>query len=129
MRIVVDASALLAVLLGEPDADDYLSKLLTADQAWISPVNWWEVQVRMRSRHGEAGELKSAAWMKDLGLVVEPTTLEQARFALAAFARYQGRPARLNLGDCFAYALAQVKDAPLLFKGDDFKRTDIRSVG
>ena len=54
----------------------------------------------MQSRHGEAGELKSAAWMEDLGLVVEATTWEHAKLALAAFARYQGRPARLNLGDC-----------------------------
>lgn len=123
MRIVVDASALLAVLLGEPDADD-----LTADQAWISPVNWWEVQVRMRSRYGEAGQLKWAAWMNDLGLVVEPTTLDQATFALDAFTRYHGRPSRLNMGDCFAYALAQSKEAPLLLKGEDFKRTDIRSA-
>ena len=126
MRVAVDASALLAILLDEPDADLYLSKLLTATTAWISPVNWWEVQVRMRVRYGETGESRSAAWMETIGLVVEPVTLAQAKTALAAFAHYHGRPAGLNMGDCFAYALAKGKDVPLLYKGNDFKHTDLR---
>ena len=128
MRIAVDASVLLAILLHEPDADLYLSKLLSATIAWISPVSWWEVQVHIRTRNGEAGELKSAAWMESIGLIVEPVTPAQARTAAAAFARYRGRPARLNMGDCFAYALALAKDVPLLYKGHDFKQTDVRSA-
>lgn len=126
MNIVADASALLAILLGEPDADEYLSKLLIARTVRISPVNWWEVQVRVRSRYGEAGEASAAAWMAKMRIVVEPATLEHAQIALAAYTRYRGRPARLNLGDCFAYALAQATGAPLLYKGGDFGKTDIR---
>jgi ribonuclease VapC len=128
VRLAVDASALLAILLGEPDADQYLSRLLTATAIWISPVNWWEVQVRMHARYGALGESKSAAWMQSLGIVIEPVTAAHAKIASTTFARYQGRPARLNMGDCFAYALAHAKDVPLLYKGNDFKQTDIRTA-
>jgi ribonuclease VapC len=126
MNIVADASALLAILLDEPDADQCLSKLLVADTVWISPVNWWEVLVRMGARYGDAGEASTLRWMAQVGIVVEPVTLKQAEIALAAHARYRGRPARLNMGDCFAYALAHAKDVSLLYKGDDFSRTDVR---
>lgn len=128
MNIVADASALVAVLLNEPDADLYLSKLLLAQVIWMSPLNWWEVQVRIRTRYGDAGEQITANWMNQVGIVVEPVTLQHAEIALGAFARYRGRPAKLNMGDCFAYALARAKDAPLLYKGDDFARTDLRPV-
>lgn len=128
MKIAVDASALLAILYGEADADAYLSKLLMAPAKWISPVNWWEVQVRMGARYGDAGEARSAAWMESVGIVVEPVTLVQAQIAVAAFAKYRRRPTRLNLGDCFAYALAQAKNAALLYKGDDFAGTDVRAA-
>lgn len=128
MRIAVDASALLAILLGEADAELYLSKLLASTAAAISPVNWWEVQVRMRARYGEEGEKRSKAWMESVGVVVEPVTLAQAELAAAAFAQHRGRPARLNMGDCFAYALARSKGLPLLYKGEDFKQTDVPRV-
>ncbi len=128
MRIAVDASALVAILFDEVDAELYLSKLLTAGKAWISAVNWWEVQVRVRTRYGERGETKSAAFMESIGLLVEPVTVVQAKVALDAFARYRGRPARLNMGDCFAYALAQAKKVSLLCKGDDFSRTDVETA-
>ena len=128
MRLVADASALLAVLLAEPDAEVMQSKLAAATKAWISPVNWWEVQVRMHAIYGEAGVSASVRWMETIGLIVEPVTLAQANTALSAYARYHGRPARLNLGDCFAYALAREKDVPLLFKGGDFPQTDIKSA-
>ena len=128
MNIVADASALLAVLLAEDDADQYLSRLLVARTVWVSPVNWWEVQVRMSSRFGSAGEASAVQWMTQIGVVVEAVTLRHAEIALAAYTRYRGRPARLNMGDCFAYALAQAKGVPLLYKGNDFARTDIRSV-
>ena len=128
MRMAVDASALLAVILDEPEADHFLAKLLAARELYISPVNWWEVEVRMSSLHGSAGEEKFAAWMKSLGVMVEPVTLEHANVAAKAFARFRGRPTRLNLGDCFAYALASVKQVPLLFKGNDFLGSDVRQA-
>jgi uncharacterized protein with PIN domain len=65
-------------------------------------VNWWEVQVRMQSLYSEAGEKKSAEWMKSLSIAVEPVTLQHSQIALGAFRRFRRRPARLNMGDCFA---------------------------
>ena len=128
VEIAVDSSALLAILLGEPDAGIYSAKLLAASRAWISPVNWWEVQVRMRVRYGPAGEAQSAAWMTKAGVEVEPISARHAQLALDAFARYRARPAALNMGDCFAWALAKAKNLPLLYKGDDFPHTDLTAV-
>jgi ribonuclease VapC len=82
----------------------------------------------MRGKYGEPGEQQSATWMERLGIAVEPVTLAQAQIATDAFARYRGRPARLNMGDCFAYALARSKGIALLYKGDDFDSTDIRAA-
>jgi ribonuclease VapC len=95
---------------------------------WRSPVNWWEVQVRMRARHGEAGVAAAAKWIAHMGIVVESISASHAELALQAHASYQGRPARLNMGDCFAYALARARDVPLLYKGGDFSATDLRSA-
>src|SRR6185312_12106208 len=120
MTLAVDASALLAVLFDESDAEIYLSKLVSATTVLISPVNWWEVQALMHSRNGAAGEAKATKFMDRMGVMVAPMADIDARLAFDAFTRFGGRPARLNLGDCFALALAQSKDVPLLYKGNDF---------
>lgn len=126
--MVADASAVLAILLGEADSERHLTRFLAAHVIWISPVNWWEVQVRMRSRYGAEGEVLARQWMTQMGIVMEPVNVAQADTALDAHTRYHGRPARLNLGDCFAYALAKAKDAPLIYHGNDFSATDVRTV-
>ena len=126
MNLAVDASALLAILLDEPEAGQFQEKLLSAANLWMSPVNWWEVQVIMQGHHGTVGATKSSNWMERIGIVVVPVTLVETQIAFSAFAKYRGRPARLNMGDCFAYALAQSKAVPLLYKGNDFKLTDVR---
>lgn len=82
----------------------------------------------MRSLYGEAGEQAASRWMSELGITVEPVTAAQVELALGAHSRFRGKPARLNMGDCFAYALAKAKAAPLLYKGDDFGNTDVRSA-
>jgi len=128
VNLVADASAVLAILLDEPDGKIHLSKLLLAHKVWISPVNWWEVQVRMRSLYGEDGERAAARWMGEVGMLVEPVTAAQAEIALGAHSRFRRRPARLNMGDCFAYALAKAKGAALLYKGEDFGNTDVRGA-
>jgi ribonuclease VapC len=125
VRLVVDASAILAILLGEPDGAFYLTTLKAADEVWISPVNWWEVEVRLLGAMGNASASKAVEWVRDLGISVEPISIAHAKLAAAAFARYRGSPARLNLGDCFAYALAQEKRVALLYKGNDFAQTDV----
>lgn len=128
MKMAVDASALLAVYLEEPDAEIHLSKLLSATTLWISPINWWEIQARAYAFSGSEGMAKSSIWMEKLGMTVVPVTSTHAQLAIEAFTRYRGRPARLNLGDCFAYALAKEKRVPLLFKGTDFLATDVAAV-
>lgn len=128
MRIVADASALLAILLAEDDASIYKAGLQEASTIWISPVNWWEVQSRMIARYGQESLAYSTAWMEESRITVEPITAEHAVTAIRAWSLYRGSPARLNLGDCFAYALAKSKNVPMLFKGNDFAHTDIEPV-
>jgi len=124
--MVVDASSILAVLLGEPDADYYRSKMDSADRLWISPVNWWEIQVRLSRMVGPGREDAVAQTASSIPMEIVPIDAEQARLAMEAFLRFGRSPARLNMGDCFAYALAKQKDLPLLFKGNDFAATDVK---
>lgn len=123
--MVADASALLALLLKEDDYAEHEAKLRAAKLIWLSPVNWWEVQVRMKTEFGEAGERVANGVLESLEVMIAPVTAEQARIAFAASVKFGGRPARLNMGDCFAYALAKEKGAPLIYKGGDFAKTDI----
>ncbi len=128
MTFVADASALLAVLLREPDADWYRAKLDQAEVIWLSPVNWFEVQARIIRLQGDEGTAEATTWLEGLGIQIEPITKDQASIAFVALTKYRDRPAKLNLGDCFAYALAKTKGVPLLYKGDDFKATDLTSA-
>ena len=82
----------------------------------------------MLSKYGESGPARSDSWMQSLKIVVEPVTLAQTQIALRAFGKYKGRPARLNMGDCFAYALAESKGVGLLFKGNNFAVTDVKQA-
>jgi ribonuclease VapC len=125
VTIVVDSSAVLAVLLDEPDAAYFRLKLAQASHAWITPINWWEVQARFYSLLGEIGTAEAMAWMEKMRIRIEPTSADHALEAFTAFRRYSGRPSRLNMGDCFAYALARSKGVPLLYKGNDFAHTDV----
>jgi ribonuclease VapC len=124
--IVVDASALLAIVLGEDDGPQYLSFLARVRPTVISPVNYWEALVRARVVEGEAGHRLVDELLETLGVGVCAVDAEHARSAALAFERFRGRPARLNLGDCFAYAQAQREGDGLVFKGDDFPKTDVK---
>ena len=125
--IVVDASALVAIADLEPERDAFLAVLANAQSAVISAINAVETGLILigRKRLRDVDELNH--WLSDLGITVEanaPTHTD----VLTAYLSY-GRnyhPARLNLADCFAYALAKQRNAPLLYKGDDFRMTDIR---
>jgi ribonuclease VapC len=125
--IVVDASALCAVLFGEPEREVFLGRIV-AGEAWMSPVNVWEVKVGAERRFGAEGPALVDELMRRLGLRVATLTPDDGDEAFRAWLRYgKGRdPAGLNLGDCFAYALARGRGAPLLWKGTDFARTDAR---
>ena len=124
--MIVDASALLAILLEESDAGLYLQKLESVDEIWISPMNWWEVMVRVRRAKGEIGEKLAQSLISSKDIQVAFMGPADALSAFEASKKYGGRPARLNMGDCFAYVLAKQKDLPLLFKGNDFAATDVK---
>lgn len=127
--IVVDASALVAIADEESDADRFIEALENAQAATLSAINAVETGIVLigRQRLRDIGELEH--WLADLRISVDLSSATHSD-ALAAYLRF-GRghhPAKLNLGDCFAYALAKTLDAPLLYKGDDFALTDIRSA-
>lgn len=128
MTIVVDASALVAILLDEPEKTDFVKQML-AEECVVSPVGYWEAAIRARHLHGTAGVDRLDRLIARLDVRIAPAMAATARLASDAERDFGKRTsARLNLGDCFAYALARELDAPLLYKGDDFARTDIRSA-
>jgi ribonuclease VapC len=128
--VVVDTSALLAILFGEPERDQYIALLVGAEDSVISTGTLVEASIVMQARIGDDGVRD----LDDLLVVaaVRPVAVDadQARLAREGFARFgKGRaPAGLNFGDCFAYALAQAMNRPLLFKGADFAQTDALSA-
>lgn len=132
--MIVDSSALLAILLREEDAPRYVEALLAggaeAGPPRIAAANWVEAAMVAEGRGGPRAGRALDALMAEADVEVVPVTAETARLAREAW-RVWGKgnhPAKLNLGDCFAYALAQERSEPLLYKGDDFARTDVRSA-
>jgi ribonuclease VapC len=125
--IVADASAVLAILLDEPDGASFRAALRS--DAVISAVNYWEVLARAHSDAGAAGAARAEALIQELGLGIADVSARDSRSAYEAFVQFgKGRGGPLNLGDCFAYALAQSEGDGLLFKGDDFPKTDVKSA-
>lgn len=127
--IVVDTSALVAIALEEPECDRLIDALEAGNDLFISPINYVELGTVLVGRDHFPSRHVLNEW---LGVYRIEMAREQAIDAatLDAYLLYgKGRhPARLNLGDCFAYALAKALDAPLLYKGDDFPLTDVRSA-
>jgi ribonuclease VapC len=128
--IVVDASALMAILESEEDARTYAEAILDAGTPLISAATPLETGIVMLNRHGEKATRKVDDLVQRAGFQVESVTPHQVRLARDAYAAYgKGRSAAgLNFGDCFSYALAKATDFPLLFKGRDFAATDIQSA-
>ncbi len=128
--MIVDSSALVAVLLDEPEAADFVALMLSAQHRRMSAVNWLESITVYEGRLGQAAGEVLDRIVEEMQIELVPVTVEQVLAARLAWRRFgKGNdPAHLNLGDCFAYALAQTSGEPLLFKGDDFARTDIQRV-
>ena len=126
--MVVDTSALVAILLGEPDAERFARTLGDAPVRLLSAVTRVELSFVIESRKRESGRADLELLLRDGGFDIVSVTPQQAGIAIDAFRRFgRGRHrARLNIGDCFSYALAVATDHTLLFKGDDFIHTDIR---
>ena len=125
--MIVDSSALLAVILNEEDEPRYSAALIDAPVLRISAANWFETAILVDSYKIPAAVVRFEGLFDVLQLRVEAVTIEDAYRARTAYSDYgKGRhPARLNYGDCFAYALAKRCSEPLLFKGNDFAQTDI----
>jgi ribonuclease VapC len=125
--MVIDTSALLAILQDEPERRRFNEWIEAADSRAVSVATLVEVSIVLESRYGAEGPRDLDSFLERAGIELHPVDLEQARLARAAFARFgKGRhPASLNYGDCFSYALARVLEEPLLFKGDDFSKTDV----
>jgi ribonuclease VapC len=127
--IAVDASAVLAIVLGEEEADAFEAVLSETTQSVISAVNYWEVLVRARVIRGQPMVALAEDFLREANVCVAPVDADTARAAAGAFARFGRRSAGgLNLGDCFAYALAAREGDGLLYKGDDFPKTDVKSI-
>jgi len=128
--MIVDTSALLAILFSESDAEIYARAITDADACQISAANFVEVAIVVEAQTRASGSRQFDAFFRRAGIVIEPVTEEQAHIARQAYADFgKGRHrAGLNFGDCFAYALAKTTGETLLFKGEDFKKTDIPSA-
>jgi ribonuclease VapC len=125
--IVVDSSIIVAIIREESDAAVWVDVLDKTPHAFMSVISYVETSMVIAGRWSDARLGRVDAALKALHVRVEPVTLNQGTVALTAFLRFgRGRhSAGLNIGDCFAYALAKSRNLPLLFKGDDFGKTDI----
>jgi ribonuclease VapC len=128
--MIIDTSALIAILFDETDARLYAEAIVAADDRWISAAIFVETSIVVEAQTRGSGASQLDALLRTAGIAIEPVTEEQARIARQAFVDFgKGRhPAGLNFGDCFSYALAKVAGRPLLFKGEDFSKTDVESV-
>jgi ribonuclease VapC len=125
--MIVDSSAIMAILLGEAEAHEFAAAMITATSCAISGGTWVELAA-VAVRGGDALDAELEALMRKARIRIEPVSEQQARIGHQAyrdFGQGTGHPARLNFGDCFAYALSKATGEPLLFKGDDFVHTDV----
>lgn len=127
--MIVDTSALIAILRDEPEAPACARAIEAASRRRISAANFVEAAIVIDGSRDPVASRRFDDLLREAQAEIEPVTEAQARIAREAyrdFGRGSGHPARLNFGDCFAYALARTTGEPLLFKGDDFAHTDVR---
>jgi ribonuclease VapC len=128
--MIVDTSSVLAILFNESDAERYARAISEADSRRMSAANFVEAAVVVEAQTRDSGSRQFDAFFRRAGIVIEPVTEEQAHAARQSYTDFgKGRHvAGLNFGDCFAYALAKVTGEPLLFKGGDFTKTDVKAA-
>ena len=129
--MIVDSSALLAILRAEPEMLACARAIEDAARRRISAANFLETAIVIDGSRDPVASRRLDDLIRAADLAIEPVTEAQARIAREAyrdFGKGSGHPAQLNFGDCFAYALAKVTGEPLLFKGNDFSQTDIASA-
>jgi len=128
--MIIDTSAMVAILYHEPEAEAFTQLIHDADECRISVASYVELSMVVENQLGPEGMRQAEAFFRRAGVTVEPVTVEQGELARQAFLDFgKGRhKAGLNYGDCFPYALAKATGEPLLFKGNDFSQTDIRTA-
>ena len=129
--MIVDSSAIVAILKQEQDWRIFAASLDASEEISLSAGTYLEISVVIGRLNDPVMNRQIDELMEEFSILIEPFTEEQARIARQAyrdFGKGSGHPANLNFGDCFAYALARVKREPLLYKGDDFVHTDVRSA-
>jgi ribonuclease VapC len=125
--VIVDSSALLSVVFGEPGFEVFAQMLAETEDCKMSAATFVEVMMVAEGRGKDRAARHAESLIRNGGIAILPVTVEHAYLAVQGFSSYgKGKHAAgLNFGDCFSYALAKALDEPLLFKGDDFRRTDI----
>jgi ribonuclease VapC len=128
--VVIDSSALLAILLDEREREVYLAKINLDARPIIAAANYVEAAIVVTTRRGPGAVARLRMLLDEASIDIIPVDEQLAQAAIEAFDRFgKGRhPAGLNFGDCFAYALAAVMGERLLYKGDDFAKTDIAAA-
>ncbi len=129
--MVLDTSALLAVLLDEPEATPMIRALSRDDTRLVGAPTLVEAAAVMHAKKGSGGEVALDALLERADIRVIPMSLAAARLARLAYGRFGkgvGEPGVLNFGDCLTYGIAMAEREPLLFKGEDFSRTDVEAV-
>jgi ribonuclease VapC len=128
--MVIDTSALVAMFANEPEAAAFEAAVEADATRLMSTASFLEAAILIETRYGEPGGRELDLWIHRAEVSLVPVDTDQVEIARNAYRRFgKGRhPAGLNFADCFAYALVVVSGEPLLFKGDDFSRTDVRGV-
>ena len=129
--MILDASAVIAILRDEPEAALFAKTIQNSTHRRVSAVNYVEAAAVIDASGDPVASRRFDELLEEAEVIIEPVTETQARLARQAyrdFGKGSGHPAKLNFGDCFAYALAKSKREPLLFKGEDFSHTDVSSA-
>lgn len=129
--MILDTSAVITILRDEPEAPAFAKVIEEAVHRRMSAVNYVEAAVVIDGSRDPIASRRFDDLIREAQVIIEPVTEAQARIARQAyrdFGKSSGHPARLNFGDCFAYALAKETNEPILFKGGDFSHTDVISA-
>ena len=129
--MIVDTSAVIAILKNEPEADGFSLAMEAARVVRISTASYLESNIVVGKYKDPILTARLEEILENPGMQIEPVTAAQAKIAWEAYRNFgkgSGHPASLNFGDCFSYALAREKREPILFKGDDFVHTDLRAA-
>lgn len=128
--MMLDSSAIVAIMLREPTCGDFLDRISSAEFVAIGAPTLFETAIVLTIKTGRDGLAMVNDFLQETGVIVVTFSQEHVSAAFQAYLKYgKGRhPAALNFGDCLSYAAAQVAGQPLLFKGDDFAKTDVKAA-